>query len=236
MEQLQSYQEQLKDLGPLEILQWALVEFGTDNLTIASSMGVEDQFLTHLASKLETPCRLFFLDTGRHFQETYDCLQKSMDSYGVTYDIYGPEAGDIEKMVTENGPNLFYKSVELRKICCGIRKVKPLQRALTGKAAWVTGLRQEQSVTRVGLEPIEWDEAHGLYKINPLHDWSLERLWEVVRSEEVVIHALHEQGFPSIGCQPCTRAISAGEDLRAGRWWWEEPEHKECGLHNRPTK
>jgi phosphoadenosine phosphosulfate reductase len=145
--------------------------------------------------------------------------------------IYHPHNEDVENMVNSKGVNLFYESVENRKLCCHVRKIVPLQRALQGKKAWITGLRRQQSVTRTDLQVVEWDETHQLFKINPLLDWTEEQLWAFIKEKNIPYNTLHDQGFPSIGCQPCTRAVQADEDLRAGRWWWELPESKECGLH-----
>ncbi|MDX2469448.1 MAG: phosphoadenylyl-sulfate reductase [SAR324 cluster bacterium] len=234
MDRLKNYQNQLKGLNPQEILTWAVGTFG-DKVALASSFGVEDQLLTHFASKIPN-FRIFTLDTGRLFQETYDSMQRSMASYNITYEIYAPDNKELEEMIATKGPNLFYDSLENRKLCCKIRKINPLQRVLSGLDAWVTGLRAGQSATRAEVEPIEWDETNQIYKVNPLFACSEEELWKKVKEEKVVYNRLHDQGFPSIGCAPCTRAVAEGEDIRSGRWWWEAPEHKECGLHNRPVK
>ncbi len=231
MGQLLQYQANLKGMTPAQILSWAVSEFGAEGLCMASSMGYEDQLLTHLSAELPRPIGVFFLDTGRHFPETYACLEESRHRYKVPYRVYAPAAQEVEEMVSTEGPNLFYRSLELRKRCCEVRKVKPLQRALAGKKAWVTGQRAEQSLTRLGLRAIEWDSAHNLYKLNPLFNWSEQQLLEEIKTREVLTHPLQGEGFPSIGCQPCTRAVQPGESTRAGRWWWEEEEHKECGLH-----
>ena len=182
--------------------------------------------------------RLFTLDTGRLNQETYDCMDAIRERYGVQIEVFFPEATGVEKMVRENGLNLFYNSVELRKLCCGVRKVEPLNRALKDLDAWMTGLRREQAVTRVDVRKVELDKDHGdIVKINPLVDWSYDDVWEYIRKNNLPYNRLHKQGYPSIGCAPCTRAVRPGEDLRAGRWWWENPNTKECGLHvNAETK
>ena len=235
MEKLQEYQKALEGKSPLEILEWTILTFGPAKLTMASSLGAEDQVLTHMVAGMKTRPRVFTLDTGRVFEETYKCLANSQQAYGIKYEVYAPEAKDIEDLVASKGPTSFYDSVENRKECCFIRKVKPLGRALTGVEAWITGLRASQSVTREDLNVIEWDDAHKIYKINPLLHWSEEETWDYIKKNQVVYNKLHDQGFASIGCEPCTRAVEKGEDLRAGRWWWEAPEHKECGLHNRPN-
>jgi phosphoadenosine phosphosulfate reductase len=182
--------------------------------------------------------RLFTLDTGRLNQETYDCMDAIRERYGVQIEVFFPEATGVEKMVRENGLNLFYNSVDLRKLCCAVRKVEPLNRALKDLDAWMTGLRREQAVTRVDIRKVELDKDHGdIVKINPLVDWSYDDVWDYIRRNNVPYNRLHKQGYPSIGCAPCTRAVRPGEDFRAGRWWWENPNTKECGLHvNAETK
>lgn len=243
MNELTAYRDETKSLDAASLLRWAAETFaapaetdggGADSgprVTLASSLGVEDQVLTHMIASARLPLPVFTLDTGRMFAESYDLIERTRDELGVTIRPYFPDAGAVEQMVADEGPNLFYRSVELRKRCCHVRKVEPLRRALKGKLAWVTGLRRAQSVTRAELERIEWDEQNGLYKINPLADWSEADVWAYIRSHEVPYNALHDRGFPSIGCAPCTRAVAPGDDPRSGRWWWERPEHRECGLH-----
>ncbi|MFA9460927.1 phosphoadenylyl-sulfate reductase [Thiohalorhabdus methylotrophus] len=199
---------------------------------LASSLGAEDMVLTDLISREAPGIAVFSLDTGRLNAETYELMQQVKTRYpDLDYRIYAPEAADVEALVQGYGPNAFYESLDLRKQCCHVRKVKPLQRALAGNSAWITGMRRLQSVTRKDLEPETWDEANGLYKFNPLYDWSQAEVWGYIRAHGVPYNALHEQGYASVGCAPCTRPIAAGEDERAGRWWWEDPEAKECGLH-----
>lgn len=202
----------------------------SSSLALASSLGSEDQVLTH-ALREHPEVRLVVLDTGRLHEETYALMSEMEKRYSLTYDVYLPEAASVEAMVKEKGVNLFYESVENRKQCCHLRKVAPLQRALSDKKAWITGQRRAQSVTRASLPLIEWDHTHNILKLNPLAAWSQKEVWEYLNSHQVPYNALHDQGFPSIGCAPCTRAIKEGEDVRAGRWWWESPENKECGLH-----
>jgi phosphoadenosine phosphosulfate reductase len=213
-----------------EVLTEAVRIFG-DKITFSTSLGAEDQAITYFLSKIATKINIFTLDTGRVFPETYDVLHRTVNRYGMPINIYHPHNEDVENMVNSKGVNLFYESVENRKLCCHVRKIVPLQRALQGKKAWITGLRRQQSVTRTDLQVVEWDETHQLFKINPLLDWTEEQLWAFIKEKNIPYNTLHDQGFPSIGCQPCTRAVQAGEDLRAGRWWWELPESKECGLH-----
>lgn len=198
---------------------------------LASSYGAEDMVLMDLISKVAPEIGIFTLDTGRLPKETYDLMQQAKQQYQIDVAVYCPQAEPLAEFVTNNGPNAFYDSVELRKQCCGIRKVEPLQRALAGKKAWLTGMRRSQSVTRNELPVSEWDADHGLQKFSPLTDWSNGDVWQYIRAFDVPYNTLHDQGYASIGCAPCTRAITAGEDIRAGRWWWEDPENKECGLH-----
>lgn len=198
---------------------------------LATSFGAEDMVLMDLICKHAPGIEIFTLDTGRLPKETYELMQQVQSRYDKKVQVYYPAAAELETFVTTNGPNAFYDSVELRKQCCGIRKVQPLKRALDGKKAWLTGMRRSQSVTRAELPVSEWDEDHGLQKFSPLTDWSNGNVWAYLRAYEVPYNKLHDEGYASIGCAPCTRAITLGEDIRAGRWWWENPETKECGLH-----
>ena len=219
-------------LGAEEIIQLAHQEFG-NRVNFASSLGEEDQVITDMIARAAPKIEIFTLDTGRLYQETYDLLNLTQTKYPqLSYKIYFPDTKAVEDMVKSKGINLFYESVDNRKLCCGIRKVEPLNRALSGLDAWITGLRRAQAVTRTQLKKVEIDEAHnGIVKINPLADWTLEQVWGYIKQHQVPHNKLHDQGYPSIGCEPCTRAIQPGEDERAGRWWWERPEQKECGLH-----
>lgn len=199
--------------------------------TFANSFGAEDMVLTDLISKHTPTIGLFSLDTGRLPEETYQLMQQTMTHYNIGIQAYFPEAAAVESYIRTHGPNAFYDSVELRKRCCHIRKVEPLKRALQGKKAWITGLRREQAPTRKDLADSEWDADNQLQKFNPLIEWTNSDVWAYIRHFGVPYNALHDRHYPSIGCAPCTRAISVGEDIRAGRWWWENPESKECGLH-----
>jgi phosphoadenosine phosphosulfate reductase len=230
-EKIDEINNRLAALDATEILQWALREFGAPYLSLASSFGQEDQVLTDMLLSLDPASRIFTLDTGRLFQETYDVMQQSVEKYGIHYEMYAPEPLDLAKLVAVGGPNLFYKSIEDRKQCCEIRKIRPLKKALQGLKAWICGLRMEQSLTRHGVEAITWDQQFGIYKICPLYRWKEAEVRTYIRDHKVPYNVLFDRGFSSIGCAPCTRAVNPGEDVRAGRWWWEAPEQKECGLH-----
>ena len=201
--------------------------------TLASSLGAEDMVLTDVILRLGIAIEIFTLDTGRLHPETLELLERVRERYGYDIRIFQPDSAAVERYVSELGLDAIYRSVELRKSCCEIRKVEPLARALTGKSAWVTGLRRAQSVTRTQPPLGEFDAAHGLWKFNPLAEWSEPEVWEYLQSRGVPYNALHDRGFRSIGCAPCTRPTTVGEDLRAGRWWWEDAQTKECGLHPR---
>lgn len=218
---------------PEEVIKFIIERIGEDHLALASSLSIEDQVLTDMIQKINPQVKIFFIDTGRHFQKTYELMAETMRRYRLHYEVYAPNHSELETFVSAYGPNGFYDRVELRKKCCKIRKVNPLQRALGHLEGWICGLRRGQGVTRQEAEIFEWDESHSLYKINPLVSWSEENVWEYIKEHHVPYNGLYEQGFRSIGCEPCTRAVVSGEDIRSGRWWWEEPEKKECGLHNR---
>lgn len=204
-------------------------------LAFSSSLGQEDQVITDAIYRHQIPVRVFTLDTGRLFTETYELIERTNARYKQNMEIYFPEAADVEDFVNTKGVNSFYESVENRKTCCYIRKVKPLRRALQDTDVWITGLRSEQSANRKHMSSLEWDEGFGLFKFNPLFDWSYEEVLAYLDKNKVPFNPLHLQGFISIGCQPCTRAIEPGEDPRAGRWWWEDSK-KECGLHSHSPK
>jgi phosphoadenosine phosphosulfate reductase len=199
-------------------------------VVFSSSLGQEDQVLTDIIFKNNLPVKIFTIDTGRLFNETYELLDKTTARYKKQVQVYFPEAADVESFVETKGINSFYESVDNRKGCCFIRKVKPLNRALAGAQVWITGLRAEQSENRKDMPIIEWDEDKQLYKFNPLIHWTYNEVLDYIKEFNVPYNTLHDKGFISIGCAPCTRAIEPGEDARAGRWWWEAS-HKECGLH-----
>ena len=201
------------------------------SVAFANSLGAEDMVLIDLIQKNKLSVEAFSIDTGRLPPETYNLIQKVEDKYQFKIKLYFPDYQKIESYVNTNGINAFYNSVDLRKSCCAIRKVEPLNRALKDKKVWITGMRQEQSQTRFNLKEEEFDEVHQSQKLNPLSTWSELEVWAYIKINDVPYNTLHDQFYPSIGCAPCTRAISAGEDIRAGRWWWEDPQNKECGLH-----
>lgn len=217
-------------MSPEDLLAWTANRFGA-KVAFATSLGAEDQVLTDMLSRVAPGLAVFTLDTGRLPQETYDVLAATRERYGLSIEVLFPQASDIEKMMTEQGPNSFRESVENRKHCCLVRKVLPLRGRLAGLDAWITGLRREQAPTRTDLARVEWDAGNGLVKINPLADWSADDVWTYIRCNDVPYNALHDKGYPSIGCEPCTRVVAEDEDIRAGRWWWENPQQKECGLH-----
>ena len=198
---------------------------------LASSLSAEDMVLTDLIVREGLPISVFTLETGRLAPETLGMIDKITAHWGIPVDVYRPNPDAVARYVTANGRDAFYESVDLRQACCGIRKVEPLKRALAGKAAWITGQRRDSSVTRADLHDREHDEVHGIEKFNPLADWSWADVLAYVAARDVPVNPLHARGYPSIGCDPCTRAIRPGEDPRAGRWWWEQNDSKECGLH-----
>ena len=215
-----------------EMLSFFLKEFKGE-IALSSSMSAEDQLLTEMVIVIDPETRIFTLDTGRLFPETYDLIDRTSKKYNKEIEVFFPESADVEKMVHEKGMNLFFSSIENRKLCCNLRKLKPLARALSGLKVWITGLRREQSVTRVDMQMVEWDENNNLLKLNPLINWTEDEVWERIKKNNIPYNPLHKKGFISIGCQPCTRAVLPGEDPRAGRWWWENPDSRECGLHKR---
>jgi phosphoadenosine phosphosulfate reductase len=223
--------EQLERRDAEGIITWALQEYG-DGLTFACSFSAEDMVVLDRLLHADPNASVFLLDTGRLHQETYDVIEATRQHYGRVFTVYVPQTEALQGLLDTEGPNSFYRSIDARKACCHVRKVEPLARALAGKQAWLTGLRREQAVTRTALPVIDVDEAHGnMVKLNPLATWTEAQVWGYIREHSLPYNALHDRGFPSIGCAPCTRAVAPGEDVRAGRWWWEAPEHKECGLH-----
>ncbi len=221
------------DGAPAEDILAAAAELLGDGAVFATSLGQEDQVITDLIVKSGLEIPVFTLDTGRLFPESYDLIAATEEKYGLKIQIVFPDTGEVEQMVAEEGINLFRKSIAARKRCCAVRKIHPLQRRLERARGWICGLRRDQSPTRTDLHAVEWDAANGIPKFNPLIDWTLEDVQRYLAANNVPYNPLHDKGFVSIGCACCTRALSPGEDIRAGRWWWETPEHKECGLHSR---
>jgi phosphoadenosine phosphosulfate reductase len=219
-----------------DILKWSIENFG-NKIALASSFGAEDVIIIDMMAKIDkTKTKILTLDTGRLNQETYDVMDEIRKKYDIFIESYFPNSEEVEKMVRRKGFNLMYESIENRKLCCGIRKVNPLNRALATLDGWITGLRREQAITRLNIKKIEIDSTHNnILKINPIADWSEDMVWKYIKENEVPYNKLHDKGYPSIGCEPCTRAISKGENRRSGRWWWEESSQKECGLHIDPS-
>ncbi len=217
-------------LEPVESLK-KLADHFAGEIVFSTSFGWEDQVITHMIFANKIPIKVFTLETGRLFPETYYVWNRTMEMYGKPIHAYYPQSEALEQMVNAKGPNSFYESVDNRKECCGIRKLEPLNRALAGNQCWITGIRAEQSVNRQDMHNVEWDEQHQLVKFHPIFEWTLDDVKAYVKKYNVPYNTLHDKGFPSIGCLPCTRAIREGEDFRAGRWWWEDQSKKECGLH-----
>jgi phosphoadenosine phosphosulfate reductase len=228
MQSINSVVETLETVSAQEGLAWVARQFKRP--LFSSALGEEDQAITYLITSQSLPIGIFTLDTGRLFAETYDLLSLTQKKYATPIQVFFPQAKEVEAYVQENGINGFYDSVENRKRCCHMRKVEPLKRALAGSDLWITGLRAGQSTNRQQMKKIEWDSSMNLFKYNPLLNWSTEQLREFIQTHAIPVNTLHKKGFESIGCAPCTRAIAPGEDIRAGRWWWESSA-KECGLH-----
>ena len=232
MDRENEIKELIKGLSAEESLAILAREFAGD-IVFSTSFGWEDQVISHMIFSENLPIDVFTLDTGRLFTETYYVWNRTLETYQKPIHTFYPDAQLLQNFVTEKGPNSFYESVENRKTCCGIRKVEPLNRALKDKKIWITGIRAEQSSNRTDMEWVEWDEIHQLVKVHPIFSWSLEDVKTYVSNNHIPYNPLHDKGFPSIGCSPCTRAVAPGEDFRAGRWWWEDQSKKECGLHSK---
>ncbi len=202
-----------------------------NKITFATSLGAEDQIIIEIISRISPVIKIFTLDTGRLFPQTYDLLDRTNKKFNINIQVQFPDYNKVEKMVNEKGINLFFESIENRKLCCNVRKIEPLKRALKGYNAWISGLRRGQSDLRSKTQLIEWDKVNEIIKINPLYNWTDDMVWDYIREKKIPYNPLHDKGYPSIGCQPCTRAIFPGEDNRAGRWWWENTYTRECGLH-----
>lgn len=217
---------------PQEVLEYFLKEF-EGRIALSSSLSIEDQVLTHMIVKINPKTRIFTLDTGRLFPETYQLIDSTNLTYNIKIEVFFPDYHEVQKMVREEGINLFYNSIESRHRCCAIRKLEPLKRAFKGLDVWICGLRHQQSITRKDMKLVEWDDMHGLIKINPLINWSEDEVRDYIHEYHVPYNRLFDKGYPSIGCEPCTRAVKPGDDPRSGRWWWEAPDKRECGLHQK---
>lgn len=232
-EKIAELNDSLKNATPQDVINFFGEMFG-NRIALSTSLGAEDQVLTEMvANSSTTNIKIFTLDTGRLFPETYDLIDRTSKRYKRAIEIYFPQHDAVESMVLNKGMNLFFESVENRKECCNTRKIEPLTRAFKSIDAWICGLRAEQSITRTAIEIVEWDLNNNKLKINPLAHWTEKMVWDYIKEKKIPYNPLHDKGFPSIGCQPCTRAIMDGEDVRAGRWWWENPTTKECGLHKK---
>jgi len=229
---IENLKAELQGKSPGEVVDICFNKYN-NKLCYATSLGAEDQVLTEIISKTAPDLNIFTLDTGRLFAETYDLLDRTNKKYKLKIEVFFPDYNEVEEMVNNKGINLFFESIENRKLCCKIRKINPLQRALKGMDAWISGLRRGQSDVRKDIRIVEWDENNNLIKINPLYNWTDKMVWEYINENKIPYNPLHKKGFPSIGCQPCTRAIFPGEDIRAGRWWWENSYTRECGLHKK---
>lgn len=223
--------QDIKGLGIVESLEFLVKTFPAE-VIFSTSFGWEDQVISHIIFKSNLPIKVFTLETGRLFPETYYVWNRTLEMYGKSIHAYYPDTKAVEKLVSSKGPSSFYESVENRKECCGIRKIEPLKRALAGNSCWITGIRAEQSLNREHMDPVEWDDANQILKFHPIFDWTLDQVKEYIHQNNIPYNPLHDKGFPSIGCAPCTRAVKDGEDFRAGRWWWEDQDKKECGLHS----
>ena len=222
--------QKFKNSTSQEVLEYFLYKYGA-KAALSSSFGVEDQVLTHMMLSIDKDANIFTLDTGRLHPQTYSVMDATNLKYSVKVNVFFPNTQNVEKLYQDQGINGFYESIDKRKACCFTRKIEPLKRALSSLDVWITGLRSAQSVTREKLDFIEFDEANQVIKVSPLLKWSETQVWDFIKKNKIPYNSLHDEGFPSIGCAPCTRAVEDGADVRSGRWWWENPEHKECGLH-----
>ncbi len=227
---IEKLKAKIKSKDAFEVLR-IISESFKNKAVFSTSLSIEDQVILHMLYLLKSKIKIFTLDTGRLPNETYNLIERTREQYGIQIQIYFPNYRSVEKMVREHGINLFYNSIEERKKCCYIRKIEPLKRALRKKEVWITGLRREQSITRQNIDLIEYDNNFKIIKINPLYDWTEAEVWDYIRKNNIPYNSLYDKNYKSIGCAPCTRPVMSGEDIRAGRWWWEHPETKECGLH-----
>ena len=231
LEIIKNIEEKILSLNTIDLIKYILENH--KNIAFSTSLGAEDQVITDMIYKVDKKTKVFTLDTGRLHSQTYKVMDETNLKYGVKIEIFFPKYEDVQNLYKSQGVNGHFESIENRKNCCNIRKIEPLKRALKDVNIWITGLRATQSVTRESMPLIEWDDNFKVVKINPLIKWSEEEVWDYIKENRVPYNKLHDMGFPSIGCEPCTRAIKDGEDIRAGRWWWEDPAHKECGLHKK---
>ena len=227
---IEKLNENFANADATQILEYFIKEYGRD-AALSSSLGAEDQVLTDMILKIDKNANIFTLDTGRLHPETYNVMDATNLKYGVKLEVFFPLNEKVQELYKTQGINGHYESIENRKNCCGIRKIEPLKRALKPLKIWITGLRATQSVTRTHMPVVQWDENFEVIKVNPLINWSEDDVWDYIKTNSVPYNRLHDQGYPSIGCAPCTRPVEKGQDIRSGRWWWENPEHKECGLH-----
>jgi phosphoadenosine phosphosulfate reductase len=230
-EDVKSLNREFEQSSPEDILAWASQNLGS-SVALATSFQVQGMVLVDMFAKTDPEARIFTLDTGRLHSHTYDAMEKTREKYGINFEVLFPDRSEVEEMVTSRGVNLFYKSVENRRLCCQVRKTNPLNRFLKTLDAWITSIRADQTEQRADSSKFEIDYLHGkMLKINPILDWTTDQVWDYVRKNDVPYNKLHDMGYPSIGCAPCTRAVEEGEDPRAGRWWWEQGSDKECGIH-----
>ncbi|MBP5589207.1 MAG: phosphoadenylyl-sulfate reductase [Bacteroidales bacterium] len=231
-DEIKALNQKFADAKPETLLEH-FMNLYNDRLALSSSLSIEDQTIEDIMLKINPKARIFTLDTGRLFPETYQLIDKTNLFYNIKIEVFCPQTEKLQDFVREYGINPFYESIEKRHMCCNVRKLEPLSRAFKTIDVWVCGLRQSQSVTRSDMQMVEWDDAHGVLKLNPLIYWSEEQVWTYIKEHNVPYNKLHDKGYPSIGCEPCTRAVKPNEDIRSGRWWWEDPNHRECGLHQR---
>ena len=229
--ELDKINKELEELSSLEIISWAIEQFKGRKIKLSTSFGVEGIVVLDLLQRIGGKFEVFTIDTGRNFNETYEIWDSILKRYNININVYAPDADDLSKLCLQYGPNLFYESIEQRKKCCYVRKVKPLCKALLNTDLWITGLRRQQSKNRDSTQILSWNETHGIYKLCPIAKWSEENVWEYTRNNNIPYHALYNKGFFTIGCQPCTRQGRPAESQRSCRWWWENDEHKECGIH-----
>jgi len=227
---IEELNSKFKDSNAQEVLKYLLSD-KTKNTALSSSFGAEDQVLSDMMLNIDKDANIFTLDTGRLPYETYSVMDETNLKYGIKVNVFFPKNENVEELYQKQGINGFYESIEKRKACCFARKIEPLQRALKSVDVWITGLRASQSITREEMQMFEYDEGNDVIKVSPIISWDEDDVWNYIQEKNVPYNKLHTQGYPSIGCAPCTRAVEDGEDIRSGRWWWENPEHKECGLH-----